>query len=308
MKNKIPFHRPFPLEENEIGYINRRIKEILKSGQLTNGKWVKELENRIKDIYGVKYIIATANCTLGIYLCMRYKSYIGYIHMPNFTWDSPYLMLDDAINFHDINKETWLMKIPNISHKRNLLFPSHTFGNIIEIEDDYNVIYDGAHSLGSNIKKFGVATVFSLAATKLITACEGGLVLTNEHYLADFVRFRRDKCARMSEVNALIGNIYLDHMTEIIDWKKMVYKYYKGNIPGQFQKIPITSNYNTIGFLNYDKLKIPEHLETKQYYEPIYDIELLPNAYEVYKNIVCLPSYFGCAYKQIVEDIKEENE
>lgn len=307
MKDKIPFHRPFPLEKWEIDFIKTQIEYIINSGQLTNGKWVKELELRIRQIYDVDYAIATVNCTLGLYLCYRYKKHTNSVYMPNFTWDSYYLMLDDTISFLDINLDTWLMNEPTTYRRNSLIIPTHTFGNIIEMEDDYNVIYDGAHALGCELKKFGDATVFSLAATKLVTSCEGGMVITNQKYLADFVRFRRDKCARMSEVHALIGNIFLDHMTEIMEWKEMVYEYYKKNMIGIFQKIPITSNYNTIGFLNVEDLKIPEHIEIKQYYTPIYDTELLPNAYKVYKNIVCLPSYYNCNYKQIVNDILEYN-
>ena len=96
----------------------------------------------------------------------------------------------------------------------------------------------------------------------------------------------------------------LEYLYEVLAWKKKGYEYYKKNIPGQFQYISNNSNYNTIGFLNTEKLKIPEHITTKQYYEPVYQTDLLPNAFEVYSQMVCLPSYYGCPYKKIVEDIE----
>ncbi len=305
---QIPYHKPFPLDEDNLDVLTNQIREVMKSGQITNGKYVKELEDKIAEMYGVEYCIATSNCTMGIFLSLQYEAYLTQtIHMPNFTWISPYLCIPNKKQFYDIDKETWLM---NDWPKGNneYIFPTHTFGNIIEILRDYHVIYDGAHALGSVIKKFGDATVLSLAPTKLITSCEGGLVLTNERYLEEFVRFRRDKCARMSEVHALIGLKTLEHLPEILKWKEQVYHYYKSYIPGQFQKIPIHSNYNTIGFLNIEKLEIPEYIETKIYYDPIFDMELMPNACEVYQNIVCLPSYYGAPYVQIVEDILELNE
>jgi len=307
-KEKIPYHKPFPLDEDRLNVLTNQIRGVLKSGQLTNGKYVKELEDKIAKMYGVEFCIATSNCTMGLMLSFQYEvSLFNIIHMPNFTWMSPEMVIPNKKAYYDIDKETWLMKDwPRIRNK--FIFPTHTFGNIIELDWDYHVIYDGAHALGSVIKKFGDATVLSLAPSKLVTSCEGGLVLTNQEHLAEFVRFRRDKCARMSEVHALIGLKTLEHLGEILEWKEEVYHYYKYYIPGQFQEIPIHSNYNTIGFLNTEKLEIPKHIETKQYYEPVFDMELMPNAFEVYKQMVCLPSYYECPYVQIVEDILELNE
>ncbi len=308
MNEKIPYHLPFPLSDSTINHIQYNIKNIIKSGQLTNGEYVKTLEERIKELYNVEYVIATSNCTMGIFLSFQYEASPNEtIHMPNFTWISPYLCIPNKKSFYDIDKQTWLMTSSEEYPHNQYVFPTHTFGNIIELKKDYHVIYDGAHALGSKIKKFGDATVLSLAPTKLVTSCEGGLVLTNQKYLADFVRFRRDKCARMSEIHALIGLKTLKYLDEVLKWKEIIYHYYKSHIPGIFQEIPIHSNYNTIGFLNIHNLIIPEHIETKQYYKPVFDMELLPNAFEVYKNIVCLPSYYNCDKEKIVNDILEYN-
>lgn len=307
MPENIPYHKPLELPEKELNELTIAIKSVIKSGNLTNGDFVEILETKIKEMYDVDYVIATSNCTMGLFLCFQYKSWHDTVYMPNFTWISPYLTIPQKQKvYHDIHKYSWLM---NGYPKGNqyLVFPTHTFGNIIELERDYNVIYDGAHALGSKIKRFGDATVFSLAPTKLVTSCEGGLVLTNDKYIESFVRFRRDKCARMSEVHALIGLATLHHLDEVLQWKETVYHYYKSYIPGVFQEIPIDSNFNTIGFLNTEKLKIPEHIETKQYYEPVFQIDLLPNAYEVYEQMVCLPSYYTCPFTDIVDSILELN-
>ena len=308
LKERIPYHKPYPLEHDELKDLGKEIKEVLKSGDITDGKYVRLLEEMIKEIYDVEYVIATSNCTMGLFLCFQYEVFPNeVIHMPNFTWISPYLCIPNTKQFYDIDKQTWLMKHWPKGGS-DYIFPTHTFGSIVEIEREYHVIYDGAHALGSVINKFGDATVLSLAPTKLVTSCEGGLVLTNEQHLADLVRFRKSRCARMSEVHALIGLYTLKHLSEILEWKKRVYHYYKSYIPGVFQKVPHDSNFNTIGFLNIENLKIPDHITKKQYYEPIFEMELLPNSFEVYKKMVCLPSYFGAPYVQIVEDIKEANE
>ncbi len=309
--DKIPYHKPMELSRLDKEDITNKIKECLTTGQLTNGKHVQELERQVKEMYDAEFCIATSNCTMGLMLCYQYFNNLtcgAKIHMPNFTWISPHLIaMESGFKqiFHDIDPKTWLMK--GESPHTELVSPCHTFGNIVECEEDYRVVYDGAHALGSKIKKIGDATVFSLAPTKMVTSCEGGLIITNQKYLADHVRFRRDKCARMSEIHAIIGLQTLKHLEDILEWKRKVYDYYKEHVLGIFQEIPIESNYNTIGFLNENNLIIPEYIETKSYYEPVYQKDLFPNAWEVYKKIICLPSYYGVDYKEIVRSINEAN-
>jgi dTDP-4-amino-4,6-dideoxygalactose transaminase len=293
------------LELFEIGEL---VQDILESGQITNGPYVKLLEKTIKEYYNVKHVIATSNCTMGLLLCLKSFDWSERIYMPSFTWQSPYNMISNynsKVKFLDIDKETWNLEKYAGGYDA-LTFPTHTFGNIIDLGRENNVIYDGAHALGSQIKEFGWATVLSLAPTKLVTSCEGGLILTNNSDMINILRDRRDKSARMSEIHAIIGLKTFGHLREILSWKRKVYRYYKRHIPGQFQKIPIHSNYNTIGFLNTENLKIPEHITTKQYYLPLWG-EDVPNTVEVYHKMVCLPSYYDCDFYQIVEDILELN-
>ena len=303
----IPFHRPYPLSTRDKELILTNIINVLDSGLITNGMYVRQLEDKIKRLYHAKYCIATSNASMGLYLCYMYFYFLRPLHMPNFTWFSPYLLFaqNNMIRFHDIDSKTWLMED---NHYSGTIMATHTFGNTVEIERVHHnkVIYDGAHSLGCKLKDIGDVTVFSLAPTKLVTSCEGGLVITNNKKMADFVRENRDKSCRMSEPHAIIGLQTLGYLDKIMEWKRKVFEYYSSEISGQFQEVPIESNYNTIGFLNMENLIIPKHIETKNYYTPIGEI-FLPNSFNVWKDIICLPSYFNCDYRKIVENIKEVN-
>jgi dTDP-4-amino-4,6-dideoxygalactose transaminase len=306
---KIPYHKPFPLSESDIQVLQWQIGDIMRSGQITNSEIVKTLECKIKEMYDVAYCIATANCTIGLAFCYDFFD-CNEIFMPSFTWPSPYMMLSSKYmtNFTDINLKTWLMEDPEtIFLPNSIISPNHTFGNILNMEREHNIVFDGAHALGSKIENTGEATVFSLAPTKLVTSCEGGLVLTNNDELAKFVVNMRDKCARMSEVHAAIGLQTLFYLERIKRWKKMVYIYYKSLIPGEFQQIDYDSNYNTIGFLNYHDLKIPDFIETRQYYVPLSNYNF-KNTQDVYSKMICLPSYYNCDYKKITKSILELNE
>ncbi len=306
---KIPFARPYPWNEEDRAYILQEIEGKLISGQLTKGDVVIQLEEAIKKLYNVKYCIATSSATLGLFFSWKFfeQWFVGPLHLSNFTWPSFYYMMSSNafIRFHDINPKTWLMEN---DYMGGIVMATHTFGNITECPRLYRnkVIYDGAHNLGCKIKDIGDATVFSLAATKIITSCDGGLVITNNMGLATYLKKYRDLCCRMSELHAIIGLYTLQFLDEVLEWKFKVSEYYRENIPGVFQEIPIESNYNTIGFLNLEELIIPENIEIKQYYKPIKRGFAYSDS--IYDLMVVLPSYYKCDYKKIVELIQEVND
>jgi perosamine synthetase len=305
MENRkvIPYHKPYPLDWADRYDILKEISNVLQTGQLTNGENVRKLEDQIQEIYKTDYVICTSSCTQALLISLKFLEK-SIIQVPAFNWWSDLYVLDflKKINaWVDIDEKTWLPK--EISKYYAALY-LHTFGNI-GMSNSEDVIYDASHCFGAKFKEIGLATCISLAPTKLITSCEGGVILTNNEKLAAFAIERRDKMCRLSEPHAIIGLQTLKYLEEVKEWKKRVYDYYKRRIPGQFQVIPYDSSYNTIGFLNTENLKIPEHLIYKQYYEPLYDG--LKNTKKVYDTIVCLPSYFDCPYEQIVEDILEVN-
>ncbi len=314
MNEKIPYHKPLELEVEDLEDLSLKIKEIIKSGQLTNGKYVQKLEIEIEDLYHVDYCLATSNCTMGLMICIEFleactynvrHNVRTYLQMTSFNWWSvKYLtyFLRQNIKWDDIDLRTWL---PQEIYSDKTLY-LNTFGNIGKSKRN-DTLYDSSHCLGAKIKEIGLAHVFSLAPTKLITACEGGLIITNNKELYEFAKERRDKMCRMSEIHALIGLTYLPHLNKALQWKKDIYEYYKKYIPGQFQVIENNSTYNTIGFLNTENLKIPSHIETRQYYEPIFDNDVKSNTKFVYEHIVCLPSWYGVDKEKIVNDILEYN-
>ena len=305
IEKKINYHKPFPLNEMSMTNIRWEIDEILKSGQLSNGIWNKVLEDKIRKLYNVKHVLTTNNCTMGLLICIAYLEKDRYIQVPMFNWWSDLYILKimrKDIAWIDVDMKTWL---PIESYGGASLY-LNTFGNIGRSKRE-NVIYDSSHCLGAKIDHIGLAHVFSLAPSKLITSCEGGLILTNNDKLYEFALEYRNRISRMSEIHALIGCVYLNHLDEILEWKKKVRMYYEKNINGQFQEIPNNSTHNTISFLNYENLQIPEHIEIKRYYEPIWDNGIENNSKKIYENIICLPSYYNCPYKEITESILELN-
>jgi len=302
---KIPFHKPIELSDIDIEFIQDNIKNILKSGRFKDFFWGPNLEKNIKDLYNVEYVIPTSSCTMGLYISLLYLN-PSFIQVPMFNWWSVLYILKALkydIVWNDVDMNTWL---PIETYKGNSLY-LNTFGSMGKSRKK-DAIYDSSHCLGAKIEHMGLTHVFSLAPTKLITSGEGGIIITNNKAFYEYVIEQRDKICRMDEIRALIGCVYFQYLDIILNWKKMVYKYYKKHIPGQFQEIPNNSTYNTIGFLNITDLKIPRHIEIRQYYDPIGDNGIRNNSKKIHRNIICLPSWYHCPYKEIVDSIKEEND
>lgn len=294
----IPYHKPYPIQVD--------FSDIFESGIYSKGEYVEKLEKKIKKIYTYpKYCIGISSCTQGIFasFCYLLREDINQdvVQIPSFIWKSLEIIYETGtdIDWIDIDKKTWLPK--NYGYN-DYSIGLHTFGNLMKEHCD---IFDASHAFGAKILDWGEATVFSLAPTKLVTSGEGGIVLTNNEELAKFVREYRDKNARMSEFHAKIALEYLKHLDKFLAWKKRVFEYYRDHIEGQFQEIPYDSNYNTIGFLNINKLKMPENIEFRQYYEPLK--RGLKNTDYVYENIICLPSWYNVDYKKIVDMINDTN-
>ena len=296
MKFEIPYHRPLKIDFETP-------KDLRESGMLSNFKYVNYLEYKIRQLYGVEYAIACSSNSIGLLItlqALKNNDEFKYILTPAFAWFSSkwaILTSGNIPTFVDIDKETWLMEDKGYNQ-----LAIHTFGNVIKINGK-NRIYDGAHALGSVIKDFGMATVFSLAPTKLITSCEGGIIVTNDHELGGKIIQLRNKVSRMSEINAIWGASTLSRLDEMLEWKRECRKYYEKNLPGEFQKIPIDSNHATIGFLT--DMVMPPEIEFRKYYMPL---EFgLPNANYVYGKIICLPSWYGVDYELVTDKILQFN-
>lgn len=314
----IPFHKPFNMPESDKKYMLSKIHECIDSGILTKGEHTVHLEEMIAKMHNVDYVIATSSGTQALINavladCVTNMRHTNTIYTPSFAWASSKHaceLSDKWLEYTDIDADSWNMIPPDTNmfakaqNRKQLLMPLHTFGNVCEISSNYDCIYDGAHALGSNIKDIGVATIISLAPTKVITSGEGGLILTNSYRLHDVARENVLINARLSEIHAIIGLAHLKFLSKILNYKRKVFKYYKSHLDGIFQESDVSTNYNTIGMLT--ELKMPYTIDTRKYYKPLQ--KGLKNTDEIFNSIVCLPAYHSVPYKQVVADIQHFNE
>ncbi|MFA5745770.1 MAG: DegT/DnrJ/EryC1/StrS family aminotransferase [Candidatus Paceibacterota bacterium] len=170
---------------------------VLKSGNLAQGKKVKEFEEKYSDYCGVKYSVAVNSGTAALHAAL---SSIGIgkgdeVIVPAFSFiatASAVSMCGATPVFADIESDYFTIDLANvenlISDSTKAIIGVHLFGQPFDIKRILNfgisLIEDAAQAHGSTyhgkpVGGFGQAGCFSFYATKNMTTGEGGMVTTN---------------------------------------------------------------------------------------------------------------------------------
>jgi dTDP-4-amino-4,6-dideoxygalactose transaminase len=258
----LPFVRP-AIPEAEA--VLDRIRNVLDTGMLTNGPLVRELEERAAEYLGVRQCIAVASCTAGLMLVLRAANLSGDIILPSFTFAATaHAVVWNQLRpvFADVDAKTLTLSpeavLRAIGVRTSAILATHIFGTPCDVEglaavarnNGVRLFFYAAHAFGSKhegaaVGRFGDAEVFSLSPTKVLVAAEGGLIATNNDYLAERCRIGRDYAnpgdydcrfiglnARMSEVHAAIALASLDGLDDRIDRRNVLASQYGEALSG----------------------------------------------------------------------------
>jgi dTDP-4-amino-4,6-dideoxygalactose transaminase len=238
----------------------QRVNEMFDRRWLSNdGPLLKEFEQRIADLIGVRHVIAVCNATAGIELASRALELKGEVIMPSYTFVATAHALqwqEITPVFADMDPATHNIDPAKIEA---LITPQttgivgvHVWGRAcdtqaiegIATKHKLKVMYDASHGFGCSVGgrmlgSFGECEVFSFHATKFINCFEGGVVTTNNDDLAEKIRLMRnfgfvdyDKVVylgingKMNEVCAAMGLTNLEAMEEIVDVNRRNYLTY----------------------------------------------------------------------------------
>ncbi|MCE5324009.1 DegT/DnrJ/EryC1/StrS family aminotransferase [bacterium] len=254
------------------------IRKVFVSGRVTMGKNVEALEQEICVRLKVKHSLAVSSATSGLILLLRALSLPSNSEVitPSFTFAATaHALLWNGLKpvFCDSEPHSFTMDASAaemlVTKRTSAIYPVCIFGVPGDMDSyeqlarahDLVLIFDSAQGLGSSYKgkalgSFGMAEVFSLSPTKVVTALEGGLITTNNDALADQLRHMRDYgkapdgedmrwlglSARMNEVNAIVARWSLARLDGWIANRAAALERYKQNlqaVPGiDFQHIP----------------------------------------------------------------------
>ncbi|MBI2463479.1 DegT/DnrJ/EryC1/StrS family aminotransferase [Candidatus Peregrinibacteria bacterium] len=328
-KRCIPLTRPTLPKATSL---TKKIAEIFKSGMITEYKYVRLFEQKCAQFLGTRYAVATSNGTSALMLTLKCMDLKGEVIVPSFTYSSDaHALLWCGLTpvFADIDPETFNIDPDEIEKKitpkTSAILPTHVFGNPCDIsaidtiarKHNLKIIYDAAHAFGSlyegkPVGAFGDASIYSLTPTKVLTAGEGGLVLTNDVNLVNKLKIAKlngdslnreeeflGLTARMSELQAIVGLETLKIFQKMIKRRYKVVRRYKKNLASiegigwqkicekditVYKDLVITIDEKKTGFSRDDLLDAlkKNNIQSKVYFSPPLHLK---KVYSQYKHL-----------------------
>ncbi len=224
------------------------VLEVIDSRMLVQGPQVRRLEERFEALVGVPHAVATSSGTTALHVALLAHG-IGpgdeVITSPfSFVATANAILYAGATPiFGDIDEQTFNLDPrsvePLITSRTRALLPVHLYGQMADMEElaalarkhRLAVIEDSAQAVGATYRgrpagSFGTA-IFSLYATKNITAGEGGVMTTGDAAVAERARLLRNHGMRdryryemlgynfrLSDLHAAIGLAQLKRLDE----------------------------------------------------------------------------------------------
>ncbi len=239
--------------------------EVLRGPNLSLGPKLAEFEQVFTEYIGTKRAVAVNSGTSGLFVSMLALG----IAPGDEVITTPFTFIASAASvmmagarpvFVDIDPVSLNIDPANIesgiTEKTKAILPVEVFGNpagldrVCEIAQKHNlaVIEDSCEALGSalNGKKvgtFGTMSVFGFYPNKQITTGEGGMILTDDDYLADMCVSLRNQGRgkdsswlghsrlgynfRLSDINCALGIVQLSRIDQIKAKRRQVVKWYQ---------------------------------------------------------------------------------
>jgi perosamine synthetase len=258
----ISHSRPF-IGKEEI----TAVTALLKTGFIAQGSQADALEKEVSKTVGLKYGIAVASGTASLHLALLALGVKknDTVIIPSFVCTAllnAVCMTGASALFADINSESGHINAKSVKsviqkNTKAIIVP-HLFGQPAEIDKicklGIPVIEDCAQCVGATLKRnkigsFGLMSVFSFYATKLISSGEGGMVCTSNREIADKIRDLRDYDNRsdykirynykLSDIHASIAVCQLKKLNKMVSRRREIANYYLR----EFKNLPVCLPY-----------------------------------------------------------------
>jgi dTDP-4-amino-4,6-dideoxygalactose transaminase len=261
------FERPLHVGQPNIGDRERlmdRFDQMLDRRWLSNGgPLVKEFEQRIAELVGVKHCIAICNATVALEIVIRALELSGEVIVPSFTFVATAHALqwqEITPVFAEIDPRTHAIdpkKVERlITPKTSAIIGVHTWGRPCAVDElqaiakrrNLKLLFDAAHAFGASLNgrmigQFGEAEVFSFHATKFLNSFEGGAVTTSNDRLAARIRLMQNfgfsgydnvvyvgTNGKMTEASAAMGLTSLESIDRFVVTNKRNFDKYSAGL------------------------------------------------------------------------------
>lgn len=254
--------------EEDLEQLGPQLLDILRSGRLTLGPYTEEFESAFARHHKRKFGIAVNSGTSALEIILRaMRIQNADVIVPANTFAATAFAAIHSGNklvLSDVNRQ--LFADPD--DVRSRIRPStkavvavHIGGRVVPETDSLRrvcyeagipLLEDAAHAHGSRLGDifaggYGAASAFSFYPTKVMTSCEGGMILTDDPELESICRVYRDQGKasisqnlhtelgynwRMSEIHACIGLAQLKRLAEFIEARRKIAAVYDKGLAG----------------------------------------------------------------------------
>jgi perosamine synthetase len=352
----------FPyFSEESLDDILSEIRLMLKSGRLTDGPYAAEFEKKFAEYNNMKHAVSVNSGTAALDVALRHFKLMGReVIVPTNTFVSTpnsVLFAGGKPVFADMNADSLCIDVDDVkkkvSPKTAGVIVVHIAGlicpQINELKEfcdqkGFFLIEDCAHAHGATIDgrkagTFGDAGCFSFYPTKVMTSCEGGMIVTSNESLAVESKCLRT-CGqnvdrqvvmlghnwRLNEMAAIVGINQLEHLEEFLAKRNEIAKWYEKslvNIKGiTLFKTPSNFRHSYYKYPvklaeGIDRLKLGGLLKEKYgvetghvYYPPCHlqpfyienfgtKMGDFPTSEQVLKQVLCLPMHYGVTEENV---------
>jgi perosamine synthetase len=304
----IPLFRPFINEIEHIG-----LKKL--SSNINEGEKTVEFEKMVAERCGREYGIAVTSGTIAIQIAVKFECYHE-VHLTNYCVLSPYNAIRNSgkeVELMDIDKQTLCQSEVK---RRNCNTVLVHFNNHKVMEND--VVHDISHCIGTDFSDITGTLCLSFSAPKTVTTGQGGMILTNNKFLANEIRRYKNhgRLTNNDEMKDYGNNFKFNDILAIIGIAQMQKLDYmleaKTEINAEYEKYIKTHNPKTpwiVIFKSKNAHGLERHLNdndimAKCLYKPINDVisyhkDTYENSEWAYDNLVYLPSYVGLSREEI---------
>lgn len=255
LSSMIPINKPWIDEEEK-----REVSSVLDENALTTaardgGKRVRDFESHMRDYLKVKHVISVNSGTAALHAALLAADIKqgDEVLLPSFTFvatANAVVAAGAKPVFIDIKKDDYTIDVADlkskITDKSKAVIPVHLYGHPSDMDElnelakkhSLAVIEDACQSLGSTYKNrqtgtFGIMGCFSMYASKVLTAGEGGAIATNSDEHADRLKMIRNHGMvegydtrvlglnlRLPELSAAIAKVQMKKLVKMLELRR----------------------------------------------------------------------------------------
>jgi dTDP-4-amino-4,6-dideoxygalactose transaminase len=309
----VRFYRP-ALPKQAWEWATRQARPGAHAGVYTKGKQHDLLVEELASFLGMneeRIILTGSGCTALAVVARALRNFCRpdpefQMGVPAFGYRGTALSMRMGgwdVRLEDVARATWCR---DVRFDYNIRCQTDIFGNPATVSP--NAIVDSAHSLATANKRRrrGGAECFSLAATKMVTGGEGGVIVMNKWASLGGIEEVAALFSRLDEMNAALARWHLKRVDDLLEARMPAWDHYRQHVPYAQQSMRRGFTPSVFAFLPPDReafLQANEKsgVEFKLYYSDSDPPAGCPTAKRIADSVVAIPLFDDVPFKTVIK-------